>query len=133
MNKQAAYIAATHRASTTRSSAHSVTAATLMACLLALPLSGAAALGPATVARQWCEKHTLHYLQKRGYQPYNWTATTYIEGDDYVTKGTWRVDVDELAVECVSKKNSRKGTGSYKILGIDVTETRPGARKPAER
>lgn len=104
-----------------------------MACLFALPSSGTAALGPATVARQWCEKHTLHYLQKRGYQPYNWTATTYIEGDDYVTKGTWRVDVDELAVECVSKKNSRKGTGSYKILGIDVTETRSGSRKPAER
>lgn len=104
-----------------------------MTCLLALPSSGAAALGPATVARQWCEKHTLHYLQKRGYQPYNWTATTYIEGDDYVTKGSWRVDVDELQVECVSKKNGKKGAGSYKILGIDVTESRSSARKPAER
>jgi len=89
--------------------------------LLAWSVNASAALGPAATARKWCEKQTLHYLQKRGYQPYNWSATTYIEGDDYVTKGLWRIDVDELQVECVTKKDGKKSGGRYKILDIDVS------------
>lgn len=99
----------------------------LAAGLLLLPGPARAELGPATTARKWCEKQTLRYLRKHGYEPYNWTATTYIEGSDYVTKGTWRIDVDELEVECVSSKRRGAG-GRYKIHGIDLPEGgRPGA------
>lgn len=85
-----------------------------------LPPPATAELGPAAAARKWCENQTLRFLKKRGYEPYNWSATTYIEGDEYVTKGTWRIDVDQLEVECVSGKKGRKSGGRYKILGIDV-------------
>lgn len=97
---------------------------TLAGALVALSANGfaALALGPSATARKWCEKQTLHYLQKRGYQPYNWSATTYIEGDDYVTKGIWRIDVDDLKVECVTPKKGRKSSGRYKILGIEVVK-----------
>lgn len=81
-----------------------------------------AAFGPATVARDWCKDKTLHYLNRRGLSPYNWRATTFIEGDDYVTRGVWSVDADEIKVECITKKHGSHRAGKYKILGIDVSK-----------
>jgi hypothetical protein len=76
--------------------------------------------GPAATARDWCKKKTLHYLEKRGYIPYNWAATTYIEGNNYVTKGVWRVDVDNINVQCTSNKHAKKPAVRYKILTVDI-------------
>ena len=89
--------------------------------MVGLPLAHAG-FGPATTARDWCKKKTLHYLEKRGYIPYNWEATTYIEGDDYVTKGVWRVDVDNIDVQCISNKHARKPAGRYQILNVEITD-----------
>ena len=88
--------------------------------LAAVPLANAG-FGPAATARDWCKKKTLHYLEKRGYIPYNWEATTYIEGDSYVTKGVWRVDVDNINVQCTSNKHAKKPAGRYKILNVEIS------------
>jgi hypothetical protein len=94
----------------------------LSVCLMAgAPLSHAD-FGPAAKAREWCKKQTLGYLEKRGYIPYNWEATTFLEESKYVTKGIWRVDVDNIKVTCTSDKHARKPSGRYKILGIDIFE-----------
>ena len=100
---------------------HLMPAALALCALVCAPLSHAG-LGPATTARDWCKKKTLTYLEKRGYEPYNWTATTYIEGDNYVTKGEWRVDVDDVKVECTAKKHRKSGGGKYKILDVDILD-----------
>lgn len=97
-------------------------AAGLALCLLAGTPLAHAAFGPAAVARDWCKKKTLHYLEKRGYTPYNWEATTYIEGDNYVTDGAWRVDVDDIKVQCTSSKHAKKASGRYKILDVDIMD-----------
>lgn len=89
--------------------------------ILCTPLSHAG-LGPATTARDWCKKKTLHYLEKRGYAPYNWEATTYIDGDNYVTEGEWSVDVDEIKVQCTTRKHAK--SGKYKILDVDISDDR---------
>jgi hypothetical protein len=104
--------------------------AVLTACLLALAglPTAHAGFGPAATAREWCKKKTLHYLKRRGYIPYNWEATTYIEGDNYVTKGIWRVDVDDINVQCTSNKHATRPSGSYKILNIEIK----GDGKPAK-
>ena len=81
-----------------------------------------AGFGPAATARDWCKRKTLHYLVRHGYIPYNWEATTYIEGDNYVTKGVWRIDVDELKVQCTTNKHARKSSGKYKILNVDIMD-----------
>ena len=94
----------------------------LLLSLMAGPHSAQAGFGPATTAREWCKKKTLHYLEKRGYIPYNWEATTYIEGDDYVTRGVWRVDVDNIKVQCTTNKHSGKRGGRYKILDVDIND-----------
>ena len=99
----------------------------LMICALALSLFTAAqpalaGFGPAASARDWCKKKTLHFLERRGYIPYNWEATTYIEGDNYVTKGAWRVDVDNINVQCTSNKHARRPSGKYKILNVEILD-----------
>lgn len=81
-----------------------------------------AAFGSASTAREWCKKKTLHYLERRGYIPYNWNGTTYISGDNYVTKGVWRVDVDDINVQCTSHTYAIKPSGTYKILNIEILD-----------
>jgi hypothetical protein len=76
--------------------------------------------GTDATARDWCKEKTLRYLKKHGYEPYNWAATTDIEGDNYVTKGEWSVDADEIKVECTTNKHGKKKTGKYKILDIEI-------------
>ncbi|MEJ2553008.1 MAG: hypothetical protein P8164_05325 [Gammaproteobacteria bacterium] len=94
----------------------------LALCLLAgVPLAHAG-FGPAATARDWCKKKTLHFLKSRGYIPYNWEATTDIEGNNYVTKGVWRIDVDDLRVQCSSNKHARKPSGKYKILNVEILD-----------
>jgi len=100
----------------------------LAACLLVSAPLAHAGFGPATTARNWCKKKTLHYLEKRGYIPYNWEATTFLEGDDYVTQGVWRVDVDNIKVQCSSNKHARKPSGRYKILNVDIFDDAKAAK-----
>ena len=92
-----------------------------MCLLVSMPLAHAG-FGPAASARDWCKKKTLHYLEKRGYIPYNWEATTYLEDDNYVSQGVWRIDVDNIKVQCITKKHARKSSGRYKILNVDIFE-----------
>lgn len=94
----------------------------LALCLLAGVPPAHAGFGPAATARDWCKRKTLHFLESRGYIPYNWEATTYIEGDNYVTKGVWRIDVDDLKVQCSSNKHARKPSGKYKILNVEILD-----------
>ena len=94
--------------------------AVLALCLLAGMPAAHAGFGPAAAARDWCKRKTLHFLEKRGYIPYNWEATTYIEGDDYVTEGVWRIDVDNLKVQCTWNKHAGKRSGKYKILNVEI-------------
>ena len=95
-------------------------ALTLTLCLLAAAPLAHAGFGPSANARDWCKRKTLHYLERRGYIPYNWEATTYLEGNNYVTQGIWRVDVDNIKVRCTSNKHARKPSGSYKILDVEI-------------
>ena len=94
----------------------------LALCLLTGVPTVHAGFGPAAAARDWCKKKTLHFLEKRGYIPYNWEATTYIEDDNYVTKGVWRIDVDNLKVQCTSNKHAGKRSGKYKILNVEILD-----------
>lgn len=98
---------------------HPARAMIALCLILCTPLSHAG-LGPATTARDWCKKKTLNYLEKRGYAPYNWEATTYIDGDNYVTEGEWSVDADEIKVQCTTRKHAK--SGKYKILDVDISD-----------
>ena len=83
--------------------------ATVAMFLFTCALLAHAGFGPGATARDWCKEKTLRFLKRHGYQPYNWVATTYIEGDDYVTEGEWSVDVDEIKVQCTTNKHGKMG------------------------
>lgn len=104
-----------------RSGKYLVTTALALCLLVCAPL-GHAGFGPAATVRDWCKKKTLRYLEKRGYTPYNWTATTYIEGDNYVTEGKWSVDADDIKVQCTSNKHTKKSSGKYRILNVEILD-----------
>lgn len=89
-------------------------------CLTSYTQISHAGLGPSATARDWCKEKTLQYLTKRGYIPYNWVATTYIEDDNYVTKGEWSIDADEINVECITHKHGNLRAGKYKILDVEI-------------
>jgi hypothetical protein len=93
----------------------------ILSLMASMPLAHAG-FGPAATARDWCKRKTLHYLERHGYIPYNWEATTYIEGNNYITEGVWRIDVDELKVQCTTNKHARKSSGKYKILNGDIMD-----------
>lgn len=94
-------------------------------CLLAYESPVLAGFG--ATAEDRCRDTTLHYLKKRGYAPYNWAATTDSEEGNYVTKGTWSVDADEIKVECTSDKQGKRNTGKYKILDVEILDDgKPG-------
>lgn len=90
--------------------------------LLAATPPSHAGFGPAATAREWCKKKTLRYLKRRGYIPYSWEATTYSKGDSYVTKGIWRIDVDDIDVQCTSNKHAKTPSGSYRILDVQIKD-----------
>ncbi len=98
--------------------------------LLAAP-AGHAGFELTGEARAWCKDKTLDYLRDRGYTPYNWTASTYVKNNDYVTEGVWRVDVDDIKVECVSKKDNKRASGKFKILNIEIIDGGNAAKRPA--
>jgi hypothetical protein len=99
-----------------------------MCLLICAPLSHAG-FGTGATARDWCKEKTLHYLKRHGYEPYNWVATTYIEGDNYVTEGEWSVDVDEIKVQCTANKRGKMGSGRYKILDVDISDDGKATRR----
>jgi len=97
-------------------------AALMVGLLLTAPVQ--AGFGSAAMAADWCKDKTLHYLNRRGLRPYNWQATTASKGDNYVTRGIWSVDADEIKVECATLKHGGPPPGRYQVLGVDVTDGR---------
>ncbi len=89
--------------------------------LTAVP-AGHAGFAETGMARAWCKEKTLNYLEGRGYTPYNWTASTYLKDNSYVTEGVWRLDVDDVKVECVSKKDHKRASGKFKILNSEIID-----------
>ena len=83
--------------------------------------------------RAWCKERTLNYLRDHGYTPYNWTASTHLKDMHYITKGEWRLDVDDLEVECRSKKDGKRASGKFKILNIEIMDAAASAPRQTRR
>lgn len=102
-------------------------------CLLACASLAHAGFVTGATARDWCKEKTLRYLKKHGYEPYNWVATTYIEGDNYVTEGEWSVDVDEIKVQCTTNKHGNMRSDRYKILDVDIMDDGKPTRRSKQK
>lgn len=64
----------------------------------------------------WCKKISLHYFRKQKRWPYNWTASTYRDLNDYITTGVWKIERQKAEVSCRIKKGRKAKYTKLKIL-----------------
>jgi outer membrane biogenesis lipoprotein LolB len=50
--------------------------------------------------QRWCKSLSYRHLSNKHQQPFNWSATTIRQLNDYQTSGSWAVNNDEKKVFC---------------------------------
>lgn len=50
--------------------------------------------------QRWCKKSSYHHLKTKQQQPFNWSASTIRQLNDYQTTGSWRVNRTQKKVFC---------------------------------
>ncbi|MCB1791337.1 MAG: hypothetical protein KDJ27_13750 [Gammaproteobacteria bacterium] len=77
------------------------------------PLSTAADMS------QWCKEMTYGELSTRSDRVFNWTLSIVTRGNAYVVDGKWRVDGQDVRVECRSRIGAARKYATYRILAGD--------------
>ncbi len=57
-------------------------------------------INTASELRDWCEAVSEASFIGKGVRPSNWSATFWSEGNVLLVKGSWRVESQEVTVEC---------------------------------
>ena len=50
--------------------------------------------------QRWCKHLSYRHFRQKKQQPYNWTATTIRQLNDYQTSGSWKIDNVERDIFC---------------------------------
>ena len=50
--------------------------------------------------QQWCKKQSYRHFRQKKRMPYNWSASTFRNLNDYQTKGSWKVEGKEREIFC---------------------------------
>lgn len=66
--------------------------------------------------RDWCQRESEAHLIGQGKTPVNWTARHYEKANTLIVEGRWRVDGEDVAVECRVARGARAGFASMKLL-----------------
>ena len=59
-----------------------------------------AAIESASQFQRWCKSLSYHHFRHKKQQPYNWSASTIRQLNDYQTSGSWKVNNVEKNVFC---------------------------------
>ena len=54
----------------------------------------------ASQLQSWCKNKSYRYFKQKKQQPYNWSASTIRQLNDYQTSGSWKVNNVEMRVFC---------------------------------
>ena len=54
----------------------------------------------ASQLQNWCKKQSYRHFQRKQQQPYNWSASTIRDFNDYQTTASWKVNNVEKHVYC---------------------------------
>jgi hypothetical protein len=57
--------------------------------------------------QRWCKHLSFRYLRRKKQQPYNWSASTIRQLNDYQTSGSWKVNNVEKYVFCQIRKGKK--------------------------
>lgn len=50
--------------------------------------------------QKWCKHLSYRHFRRKKFQPYNWSASTVRQFNDYQTTGSWKVNRKERRVMC---------------------------------
>ena len=50
--------------------------------------------------QHWCKSQSYRYFRQKKQYPYNWSASTIRQLNDYQTSGSWKVNNTEIDVYC---------------------------------
>lgn len=73
------------------------------------------AIESASQFQRWCEKLSYRHLRQKQQQPYNWSASTIRQLNDYQTSGSWKINNVEKKVFCQIRIGKR---AKYTIMKI---------------
>lgn len=65
--------------------------------------------------QRWCKKSSYRHLKKKKLQPFNWSASTIRQLNDYQTTGSWRVKRSQKKVFCQIRIGKMAKTIKIKI------------------
>ncbi|MDH5394659.1 MAG: hypothetical protein OEW97_00150 [Gammaproteobacteria bacterium] len=95
----------------------------VIAMFVLLPLQQAAAknqnevvIESASQFQALCKKISLRYFRKQKRWPYNWSASTYRDLNDYITNGVWKIERQKAEVSCRIRKGRKAKYTKLKIL-----------------
>ena len=59
-----------------------------------------AVIESASQFQRWCKSLSYRHFRRKKQQPYNWSASTIRQLNDYQTSGSWKVNNVEMKVSC---------------------------------
>ena len=64
---------------------------------------------------EWCKAETEDHYVTTGATPYNWSASAREQGNTLLVNGRWRVELDDVPVECRIAKGAKRKNAVYEI------------------
>ena len=58
------------------------------------------AIESASQFQRWCKNLSYRHFRQKQQQPYNWSASTIRQLNDYQTSGSWKINNAEMKVLC---------------------------------
>lgn len=69
-----------------------------------------------TDLRDWCRDESEAHLIGQGKTPVNWTARHHEKANTLIVEGQWRVDGENMTVECRAARGARAEFASMKLV-----------------
>lgn len=73
-------------------------------------------LATASEMSQWCKETSYSHLMQKADRLYNWTHSVVAKGNTYVVKGHWRVNDNDVYVECKARIGARREYATYRVV-----------------
>jgi hypothetical protein len=71
----------------------------------------------ASELRDWCRMETEAYFVGKGETPANWTASYTESGNTLKVSGKWRVNTEDVAVQCRAARGALRRYAKFEVGG----------------
>lgn len=72
-------------------------------------------INDAAELRDWCKAESEAEFVAKDVTPYNWSASRWQDGNILLVKGYWRIESDDVMVECRIVKGARRKYAVYEV------------------